>query len=71
MRKLPVYLVVDVSESMIGDAQRAVYKGIVARRFAPQPLRVRDGLVVGYHLFDEGKSSRAADGTRRLQYAGS
>ena len=29
MRKLPVYLVVDVSESMIGDAQRAVYKGIV------------------------------------------
>ena len=29
MRKLPVYLVVDVSESMIGDAQLAVYKGIV------------------------------------------
>ena len=29
MRKLPVYLVVDVSESMIGDAQRAFYKGIV------------------------------------------
>ena len=29
MRKLPVYLVVDVSESMIGDAQRAVYKGFV------------------------------------------
>ena len=29
MRKLPVYLVVDVSESMIGDAQRAVDKGIV------------------------------------------
>lgn len=29
MRKLPVYLVVDVSESMIGDAQHAVYKGIV------------------------------------------
>ncbi len=29
MRKLSVYLIVDVSESMFVDAQRAVYKGIV------------------------------------------